>query len=302
MELPHTDPARILSQLSRQLQAGFDGPWLLYPGADHVKPLPVTQAQRDQLFRRHTAHRCGMLEFCCVLDGEMLLMVEDDLLCLRPEQLFLIPSGVLHNELPGDRPYTAVWFVFFRDGIHVNISGVCPDGTFQVFHGQRILLDPVVINLLLGDITKELTSSLPGAGTLVKCSLLQLMILLIRQLEKLGAQLTPEQWRQSVVREVAAHLQENPGMMPDLGELADRCALSPNHLSSIFKTVTGKTISAYCTELRIDRARHLLRTTPLKLRQIAELLGYYDQYHFCKAFKKATGLSPSAYRAEENGK
>lgn len=301
MELTHTDPARILSALSRQLQSDFDGPWLLYPGAQPAKSLPVTQAQRDQLFSRHTAHRCGMLEFCCVLDGEMLLIVENDLIALGPEQLFLIPSGVLHNEIPDARPYTAAWFVFFRDGIHVNISGVCPDGSFQVFHGQRVLLDPVVISLLLGDITKELTSSLPGAGTLVKCSLLQLMILLLRQLEKLDTQLNPEQWRQSVVREVATHLKENPGIMPDLGELADRCALSPNHLSSIFKTVTGKTISAYCTELRIQRAKELLRTTPMKLRQIAELLGYYDQYHFCKAFKKATGLSPSAYRAEENG-
>lgn len=302
MERSSMDPARILWELSQQLQSGFDGPWLLYPGAQQADTLPVTQSQRDQLFSRHTAHRCGMLEFCCVLDGEMLLMVEDDLIALHPEQLFLIPSGVLHNEIPGDRPYIAAWFVFFRDGIHVNISGVCPDGTFQVFHGQRILLDPVVINLLLGDITKELGSTLPGAETLVKCSLLQLMILLLRQLEKLDARLTPEQWRQSVVREVAAHLKENPGILPDLGELSDRCALSPNHLSSIFKTVTGKTISAYCTELRIQRAKELLRTTPMKLRQIAELLGYYDQYHFCKAFKKATGLSPSAYRAEENSK
>ena len=49
---------------------------------------------------------------------------------------------------------------------------------------------------------------------------------------------------------------------------------------------------------KIDRK--LLEYSPsdgfLSLRE--KLVGYYDQYHFCKAFKKATGASPSAYRIE----
>lgn len=302
MAYDYTDLSLMLRRILQTLQSDFNGAWPQYPGAPERERLPVTQSQRDSLLSHQDAHRSVRFEFCCVLEGDMALQVDNEILCLHQDQLFLIPSGVLHNELSDGRSCTTAWFVFFPNGVHINISGFAQDGSFHVFHGQRVLLDPVVVNLAVSDITKELGPDRPGAMTLVKCSLLQLLVLLQRQLQQEGSHQTPEQWRQSVVRDVVAHLQETPGIAPDLNQLADRCALSPNHLSSIFKTVTGQTISAYCTELRIRRAQELLRTTPMKLRQIAEALGYYDQYHFCKAFKKATGLSPSAYRTEENSK
>jgi len=302
MAFEHMDLALTLSHISKDLQSDFESIWPYLPGTAEKPILPLTQAQRERMLSYQDAHRSVRLELCCVLEGNMTLQVETDFVALKQGQLFLIPSTVLHNELTDGRSFTTAWFVFFRDGVHINISGFSDDGIFHVYHGQRVKLDPVVVNLILSDITKELDTSRSGATTLIKCSILQLLVLLQRQLEKSEKRQTPEQWRESVVRDVVTHLQQSPGIVPDLSQLADRCALSPNHLSSIFKTVTGKTISAYCGELRISRAQELLRTTPMKLRQIAEALGYYDQYHFCKAFKKATGMSPSAYRAEENSK
>jgi len=302
MSFEHMDLALTLSHICDDLQSDFGSIWPYHPQTREKPLLPMTQSQREHMLSYQDAHRSVRLELCCVLDGDMTLQVENEFLALHQGQLFLIPSGVLHNELSDGRSCTTAWFVFFRDGVHINISGFSADGIFHVYHGQRVKLDPVVVNLILSDITKELDTSRSGAMTLIKCSILQLLVLLQRQLEKAEKRQTPEQWRESVVRDVVTHLQLNPGIVPDLSQLADRCALSPNHLSSIFKTVTGKTISAYCGELRISRAQELLRTTPMKLRQIAEALGYYDQYHFCKAFKKATGMSPSAYRAEENAK
>ena len=302
MSFENMDLALTLTHICENLQREFQTDWPYHSQSPEKPLLPMTQAQRERMLSYQDAHRSIRLELCCVLDGDMILQVENEFVPLHQGQLFLIPSGVLHNELSDGRSCTTAWFVFFRDGVHINISGFAPDGTFHVYIGQRVRLDPVVVNLLVSDITKELDISRSGAMTLIKCSILQLLVLLQRQLEKADKRQTPEQWRESVVRDVVTHLQLNPGIIPDLSQLADRCALSPNHLSSIFKTVTGKTISAYCGELRIQRAQEMLRSTPMKLRQIAEALGYYDQYHFCKAFKKATGMSPSAYRTEENAK
>ena len=302
MSFENMDLALTLTHICNNLQSEFQNNWPYHPHAQERPTLSMTQAQRERMLSYQDAHRSIRLELCCVLDGNMTLQVENEFVPLRKGQLFLIPSGVLHNELSDGRSCSTAWFVFFRDGVHINISGFSPDGIFQIYHGQRVNLDPVVVNLILSDLTKELDASRSGAMTLIKCSILQLLVLLQRQLEKSEKRQTPEQWRESVVRDVVSHLQLNPGIIPDLSQLADRYAMSPNHLSNIFKTVTGKTISAYCGELRIQRAQELLRTTPMKLRQIAETLGYYDQYHFCKAFKKATGMSPSAYRAEENSK
>lgn len=302
MSFAYTDLELMINRISEHLQSDFPGNWPLHPGTSSLEMLPLTQSQRDHMLSYQDAHRSVRLELCYVLEGDMALQVENRFLSLHQGNMFVIPTGVLHNELSDGRACTTAWFVFFPNGVHINISGFSADGAFHVYHGQRVILDPVVVNLIISDITKELDFSRHSAITLIKCSILQLLVLLQRQLQKAGDRQPPEQWRESVVRDVISHLQETPGIVPDLSQLADRCALSPNHLSSIFKTVTGKTISAYCGELRISRAQELLRTTPMKLRQIAEHLGYYDQYHFCKAFKKATGMSPSAYRAAENAK
>ena len=301
MSFDCTNLDRMLTDITQYLQSNFDTAWPLYPGCAGQQILSVTQTQRNNFLSHQDAHRSVRFEFCCVLEGTSALQVENEIISLHEGQLFLIPAGVLHNDFSDGQVCTVAWFVFFRDGVHINISGFCPDGTFQVFLGQRVTLDAVTINLLLNDLTRELTSQQPDSKVLIKCSLLQLLILLQRRLKSQKTQ-TPEQWQQSVVLDVISHLQENPGIVPDINQLADRCALSPHHLGTIFRSVTGKTISAYCAELRIDRAKELLGTTSMKLRQIAETLGYYDQYHFCKAFKKATGISPSAYRAEVSGK
>lgn len=52
-------------------------------------------------------------------------------------------------------------------------------------------------------------------------------------------------------------------------------------------------------QVRLDRASELLRGTAMSLSQIADGLGYADAANFTRAFKRWTGLSPSAYRSEQ---
>lgn len=50
---------------------------------------------------------------------------------------------------------------------------------------------------------------------------------------------------------------------------------------------------------RIERARHLMRESPLSLKQIAATLGYTDVYFFHRQFKAVTGLTPGQWRRRE---
>jgi YesN/AraC family two-component response regulator len=52
--------------------------------------------------------------------------------------------------------------------------------------------------------------------------------------------------------------------------------------------------------MRIDRAKELLATTDMSIREIAEAVGYADQNYFSRMFRKFTGLSPSSYKLENN--
>ena len=56
------------------------------------------------------------------------------------------------------------------------------------------------------------------------------------------------------------------------------------------------TFSAYLTQVRIDRAKHLLSSYNFKLDDIAARCGYHDTPYFCHVFKRITKLTPIEYR------
>ena len=58
----------------------------------------------------------------------------------------------------------------------------------------------------------------------------------------------------------------------------------------------SQTKYAYLFDLRITKAKRLLRTTQYSIQQIAEDVGIFDANYFVKYFRKATGKTPSAYR------
>lgn len=81
-----------------------------------------------------------------------------------------------------------------------------------------------------------------------------------------------------------------------LNALAERLALHPVWLSHLFKKETGQNFSDYMIDLRIQKAKKLLRESNLKVYEIAARIGYQDLQHFGKIFKKRTGMSPKEFR------
>lgn len=81
-----------------------------------------------------------------------------------------------------------------------------------------------------------------------------------------------------------------------LGSVAEGVYLNPSYVSNIFKKITGITFTNYMTEVKIDRAKVLLRDNKKKLYDIASIIGYSDSEYFAKIFKRKTGYSPSEYR------
>ena len=87
-------------------------------------------------------------------------------------------------------------------------------------------------------------------------------------------------------------------MDPDLSlsSVADAVALSPNHLSTLFKSKIGVGFSEYLTEVRLRQAKRLLITSDLRVSEVAERVGYQNMEYFSMLFKKNTGQTPSQYR------
>lgn len=71
---------------------------------------------------------------------------------------------------------------------------------------------------------------------------------------------------------------------------------SPSYLGSLFKNVMNISIINYVHQVKVERAKLLLKTTSKSILEISNLLCYCDTSHFSKTFKKITGFSPIQYR------
>jgi len=81
-----------------------------------------------------------------------------------------------------------------------------------------------------------------------------------------------------------------------VAEIGKAVYLTPTYVSLLFKQETGQTINEYLTQVRIDKAKELLRDPQHKLYDICYAIGYTDPSYFTKLFKKTTGFTPSVYR------
>jgi AraC-like DNA-binding protein len=81
-----------------------------------------------------------------------------------------------------------------------------------------------------------------------------------------------------------------------LAELADAANVSVRRLHEQFSAELGMTPMEYLRNLRLERAETLLSETTLSSSEIAAQCGFYDHAHFCRLFKRRTGITPGQFR------
>ena len=81
-----------------------------------------------------------------------------------------------------------------------------------------------------------------------------------------------------------------------LDDVAKAACLSSSYFSTLFKTETGVGFTDYIQQVRIDKAKSLLKETSMRVQDIAESVGYRDIKSFNKVFIRLTKVKPSEYR------
>jgi two-component system response regulator YesN len=64
----------------------------------------------------------------------------------------------------------------------------------------------------------------------------------------------------------------------------------------MFKKELGKSFIDYLNDIRIEKAKGLLKDVKYKTYEVAEIVGISDAHYFSKLFKKHSGMTPSEYR------
>lgn len=99
-----------------------------------------------------------------------------------------------------------------------------------------------------------------------------------------------------VVIKCMAVVREQLYSQPTVEKIAEEMFFAKDYLARLFKRETGKKLSDYIRETKIDEAKRMLIFTDEDYKQIALILGFSSQSHFISVFKKTTGRTPQQFR------
>jgi AraC family transcriptional regulator len=113
----------------------------------------------------------------------------------------------------------------------------------------------------------------------------------------LGANASTTTLSRQKLRSITDYIQANLARSVQVQDLANKAGMSRMHFADVFKNTTGFSPYEYITRCRILRAQDLLASGELRIREVAEAVGFCDQSHLTRHFKKLLGHSPKVEAA-----
>lgn len=268
--------------------------------------------------------------FHVVLEGAAWLLLDgaDAPLWLDTGDVLLLPGGCGHLMFDApDSPLLATIHLEQYPTECLVENWAAPDGTpttllcgtFELEHDNghpfMTLLPPLIhlhgqdghsaesISTLLTLMAREVQSGLPGAQTLLRRLADMLFIQIVRQ----WAQHSPEGtggWLAALhdpqIGSALGLIHSDPAEAWTVATLAAQVAMSRSAFAERFTTLVGEAPFQYLTRWRMRTAARMLVGDRLPLGEIAARVGYESEFAFSKAFKRAYGVPPGAYRKADN--
>lgn len=258
-------------------------------------------------------HRHDFIELACVISGCGTHKVAGREYKTAKGDLFVIngdvPHGFFHDNDSSDL-LTVYNCVFMPQFLDISL--------FSASHFEEITSSFLFKSLVPDDFTPTPDLTLSGARLFEIVELFEKMYIEYKQMSKgyvdiLRAYLieiivkifrfSPENAKRDMSGRNSEHIQKAIEYMKlnyrseiSLSDVALHSLISKNYFSKLFKDVTGTNVSDYIQYLRTEQACNLLRSTDLKVIDIAEQAGFSDMKFFYEVFKKITGKTPGEYR------
>lgn len=99
-----------------------------------------------------------------------------------------------------------------------------------------------------------------------------------------------------IIKKAMAYIQEHYQEQLTLNDIASHVYVSPSYVSRMFSRELNKNFVDYINEVRIEKAKELLRDVRYKTYEIADRVGIQDARYFSRLFKKHTNMTPTEYR------
>lgn len=288
---------RALEMSIERISNNFNGNWLITENRDKAGLYGC----RDKKYNWRYNESCpqdyhSYVEMCICVSGAFAIELMNDVCEIKAGEACIIFPGIMHSELSEIKAdYLAIWIVFNWNRIRIHLSG----NIRQKFTTAdlRTFIPDYEYGSITNSINLEKKHECAFSNLTFKLYILHVLIITLKKMSmEVSEQTEKNTFKKNIVEEVKGFIEKYGLRHLHLRDISQELFISEGYLNSIFKSVTGFTIMQYIENRRIEKAKYLLVSTKESINNISKQLGYYDQYHFSKSFKKATKYTPTQYR------
>ncbi len=256
-------------------------------------------------------HRHTFLEIAYVIDGSATHYFNSGSVTVKKGDYYAIDYGEVHkyspcSPAPADGKFKVINCIFRPEFIDASLKNC--RGFFDLISNYRIKFeyeslasaptkvifkdDTKEVLLLFEKMLKEYTAKQPRFSEVIRCNLIELIIVTLRKIHNETEAEKPAYPIQKVVE----YIEQNYMKKITLSEISAKLGYSLPYISSLFSKTHSLPFSQYLKRIRVEKACRMLENTDKNIDDIANLVGYGDVKHFRIVFRCIVGKSPSEYR------
>ncbi|WP_026884156.1 AraC family transcriptional regulator [Clostridium akagii] len=207
--------------------------------------------------------------------------------------LYLCPNVLYSIEIDSENPLCVmtVHFSYANVGFSGDEWNITKEIDRLPLDFVQILKDYYQINNIFKKLVENWASKLPGYEFSTKTLLRELLFEIFQNIKK-----NSQNYSTSLkVEKIIEYMRQNIDTRLTLAELSQLVQLSSPYLSSVFKETTGYSVIGFFNKIKVDKAKELIIEGDKKIKEVAKVLGFTDEFYFSRIFKKIEGVSPSEF-------
>ena len=232
---------------------------------------------------RHPTRKMAEHDLIYMVEGEWKIGQEDEIFTLKKGDVLILPANRFHFGVDLCLPGTKTLF----------IHALCNEEDEMSFPSDNEISLESYINAnenpLIKNFFEKIIYAYSSKDEITASSYFDVLLCELKNLQnRTDESSLAEKIRQMIVS--SNYILKN-------AEIAKSLSVSVKTAENAFKNAFGISIHKYITETKIQQAKFQLLNYPdMKLYEISENLGFYDEFHLSRVFKKQTGFSPTEYK------
>ncbi|PSK93332.1 AraC family transcriptional regulator [Taibaiella chishuiensis] len=249
-------------------------------------------------------HKNTFFEMVFVLDGTGLQLINEHQLPYGPDKLFLVfPSDSHGFEVKAPSRF---FFIRFNDSFLQTQNRKWVEKLTFIFRNYNHMPGCILKNTTDKPLVRSLVEALLREQANGHPHREEVMVQLIHTVISIAARNIAlqlpfagghaDQGTANLLHYIHAHIYEPDKLK--ITALAAHFHLAPSYMGEYFKKQAGASLQQYIGSYRLRMLEHRLQYTDMRIHEIAEELGFADESHLNRTFKKHHGLSPTSYRRQ----